>query len=51
MVRVMSEEYAALAGYDQQQTFITMWGHVSRFQEKYHRKQRLKKKLLFWRKR
>ncbi|WP_435577663.1 lipopolysaccharide kinase InaA family protein [Gilvibacter sp.] len=51
MVRVMSDEYAALAGYDAQDTFEQMWGHVSRFQHKYHRKRRLKKKLLFWRKR
>ena len=51
MVQVMSSEYAALAGYDEQETFNTMWGHVSRFQHKYHRKRRLKKKLLFWRKR
>lgn len=51
MVRVMAYEYADLAGYDPEETFTTMWGHVSRFQEKYHRKRRLKKKLLFWRNR
>ena len=51
MVKVMSYEYARLAGYEPEETFATMWGHVSRFQHKYHRKRRLKKKLLFWRKR
>lgn len=51
MVKVMAFTYAELAGYDGEATFKEMWGHVSRFQYKYHRKQRLKKKLLFWRKR
>ena len=50
MVAVMSDQYAKLAGYDPDWVFNSMWGLVSKFQEKYHRKVRLKKKYLFWRK-
>ncbi len=49
MVAVMSDQYAKLSGLDPDWVFNTMWGLVSTFQEKYHRKVRLKKKFLFWR--
>jgi hypothetical protein len=50
MVAVMSDEYSKLVGLPYEQVFKIMWGLVQKFQEKYHRKVRLKKKYLFWRK-
>ncbi len=50
MVAVMSDEYANLAGLSYDEVFNPMWDLVQKFQEKYHRKVRLKKKFLFWRK-
>lgn len=50
MVAVMSDEYAKLTGFDPNWVNQTMWNLVSRFQEKYHKKRRLKQKYLFWRK-
>ncbi|MEP2937148.1 MAG: lipopolysaccharide kinase InaA family protein [Gilvibacter sp.] len=50
MVAVMSDEYAKIVGLPYDQIFTPMWGLVQKFQTKYHRKVRLKKKYLFWRK-
>ena len=50
MVAVMSDQYAKLVGLPYKQVFNPMWDLVQKFQEKYHRKVRLKKKYLFWRK-
>ncbi|OBQ56503.1 Kdo domain containing protein [Tamlana sp. s12] len=50
MVEVMSDEYAKCSGEDYQTIFDLMWGETEAFQEKYHNKQRLKKKLKFWKK-
>ena len=50
MVQVMSEEYAKCSGIDYSIIFNLMWKETEAFQEKYHRKRRLKKKLKFWKK-
>lgn len=48
MVEVMSDEYAKVSGLDYNDVFNSMWSLTEEFQEKFHRKQRLKKKLKFW---
>lgn len=50
MVEVMSDEYAKLMNEDYKKTFNLMWKLTQEFQEKFHRKRRLKKKLKFWKK-
>jgi hypothetical protein len=50
MVEIMSDEYAKLSGEAYSQIVNLMWKLVSKFQNKYHRKVRLKQKYLFWRK-
>lgn len=46
MVRTMSREYAELIGRDFEEVFQRMWFYTERFQEKFHRKKRLKAKYL-----
>lgn len=46
MVEVMSDEYAKCSGEDFNTIFNLMWQETEAFQEKFHRKKRLKKKLL-----
>tara|TARA_R110000868_G_scaffold1389_6_gene10702 strand:- start:3251 stop:4009 length:759 start_codon:yes stop_codon:yes gene_type:complete len=46
MVEVMSDEYAKCSGEDYNKIFDLMWKETEVFQEKFHRKRRLKKKLL-----
>lgn len=50
MVAVMSSEYAKLIGEDYGKVFTDMWDLTAKFQHKYHRKRKLKKRFLFWRK-
>jgi len=50
MVEVMSDEYAKISGFDYNIVFSQMWELTQVFQEKFHRKQRLKKQLKFWKK-
>ncbi|MBF4516561.1 Kdo domain containing protein [Flavobacterium sp. ANB] len=50
MVAVMSNEYAKLYGESEQKIFDTLWKYTADFQEQFHRKKRLKKKLKFWKK-
>ncbi len=50
MVEIMSDEYAKCSGKDYDTIFNLMWHETEIFQEKYHRKRRLKKKLKFWKK-
>lgn len=49
MVAIMSKEYARLLGEREEEVFELMWAATEHFQQKFHRKRRLKKKLLFWR--
>jgi hypothetical protein len=48
MVEVMSDEYAKLCGKSYDEIVKLMWQFTEEFQEKHHKKQRLKKKLKFW---
>ncbi|MSP85729.1 MAG: Kdo domain containing protein [Flavobacteriaceae bacterium] len=48
MVAIMSEEYAKLYSKSTDEIFEKMWYYTNEFQEKHHRKRRLKKKLFFW---
>jgi hypothetical protein len=45
MYEIMGAEYARLSGVDAQTTIETMWKHTQDFQEAFHRKKRLKKKI------
>ena len=44
MVEVMSDEYSKCTGEDYNSIFNLMWKETEDFQEKFHRKKRLKKK-------
>ena len=48
MVEVMSNEYAKASGESENLIFKTLWSETTNFQEKFHRKKRLKKRLKFW---
>ncbi len=48
MIEIMSEEYAKLYNKSFKEVFDTMWYYTCEFQEKYHRKRRLKAKYFFW---
>ncbi len=50
IVAIMSDEYAKISGAEYTKVFHLMWQETQAFQEKYHRKKRLKKKLKFWKK-
>lgn len=50
MVEVMSDEYAKISGLSYTKVLDTMWNETVAFQEKFKRKQLLKKKLKFWKK-
>lgn len=49
MVEIMSEEYAKCSGEDYTKILDLMWSSTEKFQDKFHRKKRLKKQLMFWR--
>jgi len=46
MVKIMSDAYAKLSGGDFEDIFRTMWLTTEKFQEKFHRKKRLKQRFL-----
>lgn len=48
MISIMSEEYAILYNKSFEEVFEKMWTYTSDFQEKFWRKRRMKKKLIFW---
>jgi tRNA A-37 threonylcarbamoyl transferase component Bud32 len=48
MVEVMSDEYAKCYNTDYNKVFDLMWAETKSFQEKYHRRGRLKKRIKFW---
>ena len=50
MIAIMSDEYAKLSALDFDTVFKEMWKETNAFQEKFQRKQRLKKRLKFWKK-
>lgn len=45
MVEVMADEYAKASGENSQQLFELMWHYTQSFQERFHRKKRLKNKI------
>ncbi len=47
-VKVMAKAYANASGEDETIVFKTMWQSIQAFQERFHKKKRLKKKLKFW---
>jgi hypothetical protein len=49
MVEIMSDEYAKVSGGNYDTIFNLMWKYTQEFQGRYHRKKRLKNKILFWR--
>ncbi|MCC1485252.1 lipopolysaccharide kinase InaA family protein [Winogradskyella immobilis] len=51
MIEVMSDEYSKCICMEYTKVFNLMWKETQDFQDKFHRKKRLKKKLLFWRNR
>ena len=50
IVKIMSDEYAKCSGEDYEKIYLKMWQLTQDFQEKFHKKRRLKKKLKFWKK-
>jgi len=46
MVKIMSDEYAKLSGISFEKVYHKMWFYTEEFQEKFHRKKRLKQNLL-----
>ncbi len=50
MVKIMSEEYAKLIDKPYEEVFNLMWKLTQEYQQKFHRKRKLKKQLKFWRK-
>lgn len=49
MIEIMSDEYSKCVGESYDKVFSLMWNYTEEFQDKFYRKKRLKKKLLFWR--
>ncbi len=50
IVEIMSDEYAKVSGDSKEKIFSMMWKYTQEFQEHYHRRRKLKKKLKFWKK-
>jgi len=50
MVKIMSHEYAKCTGLKESYIFNLMWSYTKIFQEAYYRKNRMKKRLFFWKK-
>ena len=50
IVKVMSDEYSKCVGEPSDYVFKIMWKYTCKFQYKYLRKKRIKKKLMFWKK-
>ncbi|WP_299608022.1 lipopolysaccharide kinase InaA family protein [uncultured Aquimarina sp.] len=50
MIRVMSNEYAKCTGEEESEVFRLMWQYTQEFQNRYHSKRKLKRKIFFWKK-
>jgi len=48
MIQVISNEYAKLSGIAEATVFNTLWQYTQEFQFRFIRKQKLKKKVMFW---
>lgn len=50
MIEIMGDEYAKLVGENSTEVISKMWAETQEFQNRFHRKRALKKKLKFWKK-
>ena len=50
IIETMSDEYAQCLGEDYLKVYQMMWSETQQFQQKFHRKRKLKKKMKFWKK-
>ncbi|MFB9058133.1 Kdo domain containing protein [Mariniflexile ostreae] len=50
MIKIMSNEYAKCSGENEHKIFELMWFFTVQFQNKFYRKNRIKKRLFFWKK-
>ena len=50
IIETMSDEYAQCLGEDYLKVYQMMWNETQQFQQKFHRKRKLKKKVKFWKK-
>ena len=50
MIEIMSDEYAKCSNEDYDKVFRLMWKNTQNFQNHFHKRRRLKKKLKFWKK-
>ena len=50
MIRVMSNEYAKCTNEDESEIFRLMWQYTQEFQNRYHGKRKLKRRIFFWKK-
>ncbi|WP_378187147.1 Kdo domain containing protein [Aquimarina sp. W85] len=48
MIEIMSDEYAKISGQDKVKVFELMWQFTKDFQNRFYRKNRIKKRLFFW---
>lgn len=48
MVQSMADAYSELGNYDKKEVFRLMWEETQKFQNKFHRKKRIKRRLFFW---
>ncbi len=51
MVAIMSNEYAKLVSESEEEVFSKIWSLTEKFQKKYHKKNAIKRKVFFWKKR
>jgi hypothetical protein len=49
MVEIMSDEYAKRSGEDYDSILNSIWNETQAFQHRFHRKRRIKNRVLFWR--
>lgn len=48
MVRIMAYAYADLCDFDPNDVFRLMWEETEKFQNKFHKKRRIKRRVFFW---
>lgn len=48
MVRIMAYTYAELCGYDKDNVFRLMWEETEAFQNKFHKRRKVKRRIFFW---
>ena len=48
MVRTMAYTYAELGDFNKEDVFRLMWEETEKFQNKFHKKRRIKRRIFFW---